>query len=78
MSRVSSVGDNVAKELFFALLQKNVLDRRHRWRPHGDLRIETVTRIERTYHRQRRQTAFRRLTPMEYEIIMTPQTATAA
>ena len=31
MGRVASAGDNAAMELFFALLQKNVLDRR-RWR----------------------------------------------
>lgn len=34
--------------------------------------------IERTYHRRRRQTALGRLTPIEYEMTMTPQTETAA
>lgn len=31
MGQVGSVGDNAAMESFFALLEKNVLDRRHRW-----------------------------------------------
>lgn len=42
------------------------------------LRIEIVTWIERTYHQRRRQAALGRLTPLEYEMIMTPQTAHAA
>jgi hypothetical protein len=63
-------------ESFFALLQKNVLDRRA-WATRDDLRIEIITWIERTDHR-RRQTRLRRLTPIEYETIMTPQTAPAA
>ena len=65
-------------ESFFALLQKNVLDRHRRWETRDELRIEIITWIERTYHRRRRQTALGRLTPIEYETIMTPQTATAA
>ena len=51
-------------ESFFALLQRNVLDRR-RWDSRGDLRIAIVTWIERTYHRRRRQTALGRLTPID-------------
>jgi len=78
MGQVGSAGDNAAMESFFALLQKNVLDRRRRWETRDDLRIEIVTWIERTYHRRRRQTALGRLTPIEYEMTMTPQTATAA
>ena len=78
MGQVGSAGDNAAMESFFALLQKNVLDRRHRWATRDELRIEIVTWIERTYHQRRRQVALGRLTPIEYEIIMTPQTATAA
>ncbi len=78
MGRVGACGDNAAMESFFALLQKNVLDRRYRWATRDDLRIEIVTWIERTYHRRRRQPALGRLTPNEYEMIMTPQTATAA
>jgi len=78
MGQVGSAGDNAAMESFFALLQRNVLDRQRRWATRDELRIEIVTWIERTYHRRRRQTALGRLTPIEYETIMTPQTATAA
>ncbi len=78
MGQVGSAGDNAAMESFFALLQKNVLDRQRRWATRDELRIEIVTWIERTYHRRRRQTALGRLTPIEYETIMTPQTAAAA
>ena len=78
MGQVGSAGDNAAMESFFALVQKNVLNRRRRWDTRNDLRIEIVTWIERTYHQRRRQAALGRLTPIEYETIMTPQTATAA
>jgi transposase InsO family protein len=77
MGQVGSAGDNAAMESFFSLLQKNVLDRQ-RWATREDLRIAIVTWIERTYHLRRRQTSLGRLTPIEYELIMTPQTATAA
>jgi transposase InsO family protein len=76
MGRVGAAGDNAAMESFFSLLQKNVLDRR-RWATREQLRIAIVTWIERTYHRRRRQTALGRLTPIEYELIMT-QTADQA
>jgi len=77
MGQVGSAGDNAAMESFFSLLQKNVLDRRT-WTTRDELRVEIVTWIERTYHRRRRQARLGRLTPIEYEMIMTPQTATAA
>jgi len=77
MGQVGSAGDNAAMESFFSLLQKNVLNRRH-WATRDELRIEIVTWIERTYHRRRRQARLDRLTPIEYETIMTPQTALAA
>jgi transposase InsO family protein len=51
-------------------VQKNVLDRRP-WATRQELRIAIVTWIERTYHRRRRQAALGRLTPVEYELIMT-------
>ncbi len=76
MGQVASAGDNAAMESFFALLRKNVLDRR-RWTTREDLRIATITWIERTYHR-RRQTRLGRLTPIEYEAIMTTQAALVA
>jgi putative transposase len=77
MGQVGSAGDNAAMESFFALLQRNVLDRR-RWNNRDELRIAIVTWIERTYHRRRRQAALGRLTPIEYEMINTPQATLAA
>ena len=74
MGRVGAYGDNAAMESFFALLQKNVLDRQ-RWRTREDLRLAIVTWIERTYHRQRRQTRLGRLTPIEFETINRHATA---
>jgi transposase InsO family protein len=71
MGQVGSAGDNAAMESFFSLLQKNVLNRRT-WTTREELRIEIVTWIERTYHRRRRQPRLGRLTPIEYETIMTP------
>jgi transposase InsO family protein len=78
MGQVGSAGDNAAMESFFALLQRNVLDRRRSWATRDELRIEIITWIERTYHHRRRQARLGRLTPIEYETIMTPQTAPAA
>ncbi|OIJ97337.1 transposase [Streptomyces monashensis] len=77
LGRVGAAGDNAAMESFFALLQKNVLDRRV-WATRQELRIAIVTWIERTYHRRRRQRRLGRLTPVEYETIMTPPAALAA
>ncbi len=77
MGRVGSSGDNAAMESFFALLQKNVLDTRS-WKTREQLRIAIVTWIERTYHRRRRQARLGRLTPIEYETIMTTHAALAA
>ncbi|AKS35853.1 integrase [Mycolicibacterium goodii] len=70
MGRVGAAGDNAAMESFFSLLQKNVLNRR-RWDTREQLRIAIVTWIERTYHRRRRQARLGRLTPIEFEAIMT-------
>lgn len=77
MGRVGSSGDNAAMESFFALLQKNVLDRRA-WTTHEQLRIAIVTWIERTYHRRRRQARLGRLTPIEFETIMNTTVALTA
>ncbi|MGC7354208.1 IS3 family transposase, partial [Mycobacteroides abscessus subsp. abscessus] len=52
MGRVGACGDNAAMESFFALLQRNVLDRR-RWPTRVERRLAIVTWIERTYHRRR-------------------------
>jgi putative transposase len=77
MGQAGSAGDNTAMESFLALLQRSVLDR-HRWTSRGELRIAIVTWIERPYHRRRRQIALGRLTPIEYETIITPQASQAA
>ena len=77
MGQVASAGDNAAMESFFALLQKNVLDR-HRWTTRHELRLAIITWIERTYHRRRRQASLGRLTPIEYETIMTTPALQAA
>jgi transposase InsO family protein len=68
MGRVGACGDNAAIESFFALLQKNVLDRK-RWDTREELRLEIITWIERTYHRRRSQRRLGRLTPIEFETI---------
>ena len=77
MGRVGAAGDNAAMESFFSLLQKNVLNRQP-WATREQLRIAIVTWIERTYHRRRRQDALGRLTPIEYETIMTTPATQAA
>ena len=77
MGRVGSAGDNAAMESFFSLLQKNVLNRQT-WTTRDELRLAIVTWIESTYHRRRRQAALGRLTPIEFETIMTPTASLAA
>lgn len=77
MGRVGAAGDNAAMESFFALLQKNVLNRR-RWRSFDQLRLAIVTWIEGTYHRRRRQARLGRLTPIEYELVQSTQVAVVA
>jgi putative transposase len=74
MGRVGACGDNAAMESFFALLQKNVLDRQH-WATGEELRLAIITWIERTYHRRRRQRRLGRLTPVEYETLNLAATA---
>lgn len=77
MGRVGAAGDNAAMESFFGLLQNNVLDRRQ-WATREELRVAIVTWIERTYHRRRRQSGLGRLTPIEYETMMTSSVALTA
>ena len=77
MGRVGAAGDNAAMESFFSLLQRNVLDRQ-RWNTREQLRIAIVTWIERTYHRRRRQARIDRLTPIEFETIMSTAARQAA
>jgi len=77
MGRVGAAGDNAAMESFFALLQKNVLNRQ-RWDTRDELRIAIITWIERTYHHRRRQERLGRMTPIEFETIYTHQTMALA
>lgn len=77
MGRVASAGDNAAMESFFALLQTNVFNRR-RWATRAELRYETITWIEHTYNRRRRQRGLGRLTPVEFELAFAPQKIPAA
>jgi transposase InsO family protein len=69
MGRVGACADNAAMESFFALLQKNVLNRR-RWTTREELRLAIITWIEKTYHRRRRQDRLGRLTPIEFETLL--------
>lgn len=77
MGRVGACADNAAMESFFALLQKNVLNRK-RWATRQELRLAIITWIEATYHRKRRQCGLGKLTPIEYETIINPTVALAA
>ena len=70
-------GDNAAMKSFFALLQKNTLNRRS-WTTREQLPPAIVTWIERTYHRRRRQPRLGHLTPIEFETIMNRTVAPAA
>lgn len=74
MGRVGACADNAAMESFFALLQRNVLDRQ-RWATRHELRLAIITWIERTYHRRRRQRRLGRVTPIEYETLNQPALA---
>lgn len=77
MGRVGACGDNAAMESFFALLQKNVLNRQV-WDRRQQLRTAITVWIERTYHRRRKQKRLGKLTPIEFETITTPKPAKAA
>jgi putative transposase len=77
MGRVSSAGDNAAMESFYALLQKNVLDRR-RWRTRAELAYAIVYWIEHTYNRRRRQRRLGKLTPVEFELAFAARMGQAA
>lgn len=76
MGRVGACGDNAAMESFFALLQRNILDRQ-RWTTRDQLRLAIATWIERTYHRRRRQRGLGKMTPIEIETLHQPATPAA-
>jgi len=77
MSRVGVCADNAAMKSFFALLQKNVLNR-ERSANREELRLTIIAWIEAAYHRERWQRGLGKLTPVEYETIINPQVALAA
>jgi transposase InsO family protein len=77
LGRVGTAGDNAAMESFFNLLQKNVLHRQT-WTTREELRIAIMIWIERTYHRRRKQDSLGRLTPIEFETIVTTPANQAA
>lgn len=77
MDWVGACADNAAMGSFFALLQKNVLNRR-RWATREELRLAIITWIEGTYYRKRRQRGLGKLTPIECEMIINPRVALAA
>ncbi len=72
--RVVSAAENATMEPFFALLQKNVPNRR-RWDTRAELRLAILTWIECDYHRRRRHAALGRLDPIEFETIHNAATA---
>jgi putative transposase len=71
MGRVASAADNAAMESFYALLQKNVLNRQ-RWMSRDELATAIIVWIEHTYNRRRRQRGLGRLTPVEFELAFPP------
>lgn len=75
--QVGAAGENAAMESFFALLQKNVLDRKI-WNTRKELRLAIVSWIEGIYHRKRHQRALGKLTPIEFMTIMEPVATLAA
>ena len=77
MGQVGSAGRQRRHGIVLLAATTNVLDRR-RWATRDELRIAIVTWIERTYHRRRRQASLGRLTPIEYELIMSQTAAQAA
>ncbi len=68
MGSVGACGDNAATESFFALLQKDVLDKK-RGETLEELRLAIVNWIEKTYYCRRRQAAVGTVTPIEFETI---------
>ena len=66
MGRIGAAGDNAAMESFFALLQKNVLNRQ-RWGTRAELETAIFRWIETKYHRKQRKQKLGRRTPLEFE-----------
>ena len=76
MGQVGAAGDNAAWSPSSPCCRRT--SSTAAWDTRDELRIAIVTWIERTYHRRRRQAALGRLTPIEYELIMTTPANQAA
>jgi putative transposase len=77
IGQVGSAADNAAMESFFSLLQRNVLGR-HRWATRDELRIAIVTWMNALTTDEGDKPPLGRLTPIEWETIMTNTAAYAA
>jgi transposase InsO family protein len=64
-------------ESFFALLQKNVLNRQP-WNDRDQLRTAITAWVESTYNHRRRQRALGKLAPAEFESLIGSNTLTVA
>ena len=78
MGRVASAADNAAMESWFALLQKNVLNRHKTWATREQLHQAIVWWTARTYNHRRRQRALGKMTPVAYELMLTDTPLTRA
>jgi transposase InsO family protein len=67
MGRARTCADNAAMESFYALVQKNVLNRRRVWQTRRELRIALIRWINVKYNGSRRQRGRLKMTPIEYE-----------
>lgn len=77
MGRVGAAGDNAAMESFLTLLLRNVLDIQ-KWATREELTVAIIIWIERPYHQRRRQRRLGKLTPIEYEALLSTMAPMAA
>ena len=77
MGRVGVTGDTAAMELFYSLLQNNVLNAQP-LPTREELRQRIVRWSERTYHQRRKQQGLGKLTPVAYEEKLITQALTLA
>ncbi len=69
MGRRRTCADNTAMESFYALVQKNVLNRQRVWQTRQEFRIALIRWINVKYNAKRRQRGRMRMTPIEYEAV---------
>ncbi len=69
MGQARTCADNSAMESFFALLQKNVLNKKKVWNSRQELRIAVTRWINVKYNAERRQRARNKMSPIEYEAV---------